>query len=161
MKRVVLVVVAGTVMLAGCFRHSNTGTVCVEPFATSGFRTSNPVEVKQDIVDSVRDSIPSAFKKQMEAETYLTSESNCAKADYVVSGKITVVDTAISSDRDLFIIGRSHASRTFGVGIECSIRDNKTSAILSKYEGYERPTLLEDTLYFLSRNVIQGIRYQK
>lgn len=159
MKRIILVAVMGTLSLAGCVRQPMTGTVCIEPFATTGFRTSNPVEVKQDIVDSIRDSMPAAFKKQIEAETYLTAESNCSKADFIVSGRIAVVDTAIVSGRDF--IGRGVSSRTFGVGIESKIRDNKTSVIVSKYEGYENPTLLEDTLYFLSRKVIQGIKYQK
>lgn len=152
MKLIIMILVM--LMLTGC--HGIVRTVCIEPFSTIGYRTSNPVEVKQDVVDSVRDEIPFTFKKQMEEETWLTVVPDCSKAEFIMSGKVTVVNTSMyaSKFKDIFIgLVKNQSTRAYGVGVESVLKDKKTGVVVSTFEGYEKPALLEDTLYYLSRKI--------
>lgn len=159
MKSIVLtIVVAG--ILTGC-ANWRTGTICVEPFTTIGFKTSNPIDVKQDSVDYIRDQIPEIFKKQIEAETKLTVEADCSKADYVVSGRVEKVDTAIQGSSGMNIFGgyRSISERTFGIGIQGLVKKNITSETVFIFDDYQHYSTLNNTLWALSRKVLYGAQY--
>lgn len=166
MRRIILIAVIAS-MLAGCAKW-RTGTICIEPFSTTSFKTSNPIDVKLDSVDALRDQIPGVFKKQIEAETKLRIESDCSKADYVMSGMVSDVDTAMqgSLTSALFIpallIGQStYTERTFGIGIQGSVKNNKTSDTVSKFDSYQHYGTLNNTLWALSRKAIYGAQYDE
>lgn len=150
MKRIVLIVIVAGV-LSGCAKW-RTGSVCIEPFTTTGVKTSNPIDVKQDSIDYIRNQIPDVFKKQIEAETKLIVETDCTKADYVVSGRVGNIETALQGSS-------KYSERTIGIGIQGVVKNNKTSEILSKFDEFQHYGTLDNTLWALSRKVIYGAQY--
>lgn len=160
MKLIIMVVCA--VMLAGCHGQVRTGSICIEPFTTTGFRTSNPIVIKQDVVDVLRDQIPYHFKPSIERETLLKVVSDCANADYSISGRLHTVDTSTQGNNALsqFIsLGAMSSVSTFGLGIQGVVKNNKTSEIISTFDTYKQFGTLENTIWALSRVIIADIKY--
>jgi len=160
MKKLVLVIVA--VLLAGCHGQVRTGSICVEPFSTAGFKTSNPIDIKQDIVDALRDQIPPYFEPSIEKYTKLKAVSDCKTADYTISGKINTVDTEMTGHGlNIFTGGPTSSGRTFGLGVQGTIVDNKTSKIISTFDMYQHESTLEKTMFTMFRDITHDINYVK
>ena len=56
-------------------------------------------------------------------------------------------------------MGASSSERTFGIGIQGVVKNNKTSEIISTFDTYQRYGTLENTIWALSRVIIADIKY--
>ena len=70
MKRIIFVIIVVSLMNVGCHKVQRTGTICVVPFTTAKFKTTNPIDVKQDAVDAIRDLLMTAIQSKIEEESY-------------------------------------------------------------------------------------------
>jgi len=151
-------------LITGCQKNYRTGSICIEPFSTNNYKTSNPVEVKQDIVDAINEQIPPALRNKITENSKLIIDTDCTRADYKLTGSLTAVNTALqgSSGKNFFLGGRWHyTQRSFGVGIICSIKNNNTLETILRYENYEHSEDLEETLDNLADEIVDQIKYGK
>ncbi len=65
-----------------------TGTVCVKPFDSTGYSTSDPVEVQSETVNHAIGAIKTAIEIEIGNESKLTVSENCSTADYILQGRL-------------------------------------------------------------------------
>lgn len=165
MKKLILAAMVA-VCMTGCASQKiqRTGSICLEPFKTAGFKTSNPIDVKQDTVDAIRDQMPPWFKQRIEEESPMKFVEDCSQADYKITGRITTVNTSMQGATYVnpFFGNRTNVShRSFGVGVVCTTYDIKTASIISVYEDYEHGKNLDESLENLAHEFLHTIDYVK
>lgn len=144
----------------GCAKVQRTGSICLEPFATAGFKTTNPVDIKIDTVEAIRDQIPAWFKRRIEEESLIKFVDDCSQADYKITGRLTQVDTAMQGGSYInpWTGGRNNYSqRSFGIGIVCTAKNLKTAEVISEYDGYKHRKNLDDSLEDLAYDFLHTI----
>lgn len=161
MKWIVLIVTLS--LVAGCGKTYRTGTICVEPFVTAKFRTTNPVDVKQDVVDAIRDQLQLTIENKLNEESKLAVIADCARADYTLSGKIIKLDTAMQGSIGKSFFGgiQSYSQRSFGVGYACTVKDNKSNEIIMTRDDYMHRRNLESNLDSIGGDLAEDLRYSK
>jgi hypothetical protein len=164
MKKLIMVMILVT-LAAGCGRIKRTGTVCVEPFSTNNFKTSDPVEVKQDTVDAVRSQLKPAIEKRIPDKTDMTIVDDCNKADYKLTGRIHTVNTAVQGSRTVISLFPGDigtiSQRLFGVGIKSTLTNVKSLEIILEYDHYHNIEKLDTTLDHLAEDLSRNLEYVK
>lgn len=111
-------------------------------------------------MDSLRDQIPAGFKPYIESRTSLKVVADCKNANYVISGRVSIVETEMSNfGINILTGGATSTARTFGIGVQGVIKENKTSEVISNFEDFQHYSSLQKTFYNLADVVIDGAKY--
>lgn len=161
MKKLILAI--GMLILAGCGRAYRTGTVCIVPFTTANFQTTDPIDVRQEVVDSIAIQIPPAIANKLLDNTQLKFATDCSKSDFTLSGRLHTVNTAqVGSSGLAFFGGRwNYSQRQFGLGIDCSAKDNKTGEIVMNYDDYKQDKNLQETIISMADDITEELNKDK
>ena len=160
MKKLIVMLLFTSVVF-GCGKAHRTGTICVVPFTTAKFKTTNPIDVKQDTVDVIRDQLMTAIQSKIAEESYLKVIDDCAKADYELTGRLHTLNTAMqgSGGRNFFIGGNwSYSERSFGIGYVCTVRDNKTGKIVMNRDDFMHRGNVDSNLDSIGGDIAEELR---
>ena len=160
MKRLILVIVAVALMNAGCHGVQRTGTICVVPFTTAKFKTTNPIDVKQDAVDAIRDLLMTAIKSKIEEESYFKVADDCTKSDYELTGRLHTLNTAMqgSGGRSFFFGGNwSYSERSFGIGYACTVKNIKTGKTVMSRDDFMHRGKVDSNLDSIGGDIVEDL----
>lgn len=88
MKRImaILVLVMTAGMLVGCAGGPmRTGKICVTPVTSAGYTTSDPIEIRPDIVQQVVIMLQAEIIAQLGQEKSLSYIEDCAAANFILT----------------------------------------------------------------------------
>jgi hypothetical protein len=85
-------------IISGCSTAPfRTGSVVIDKFDTSKYRTSNPVFIKADVADYVREHLHDGLRQYLLQDSKLTIAENCSSGDYRLVGRIKEINTDVES----------------------------------------------------------------
>lgn len=160
MKRIIFVIIVVSLMNVGCHKVQRTGTICVVPFTTAKFKTTNPIDVKQDAVDAIRDLLMTAIQSKIEEESYFKVADDCTKSDYELTGRLHTLNTAIqgSGGRNFFGVGNwSYSERSFGIGYTCTVKNIKTGKIVMRREDFMHRGKVDSNLDSIGGDIAEDL----
>jgi hypothetical protein len=109
-----LLVMLVLLVLVGCAPHAmRTGAICIPPIATDDFGTSDPVEIKQDVVDQIEPNLRRAIIERIHSDTSLKVDKKCGPTDYILNLKFDRVDAMTSGRIARTVLGTFTASNRF------------------------------------------------
>jgi len=150
------------VLVSGCAKQVyKTGTICIEPFKTVNYRTSNPVDVKQDVVDMIGTQILPELEKRILQQSKLKI-NECIKADFKLVGSVAKVDTVLTSVRKVgWVSNWVDTQRAFSVEVKCALINNLDQKIIDEFEKSGKRDNLEQTIDSLTDDIVGEIKYVK
>ncbi|KAA0894263.1 hypothetical protein [Oryzomonas rubra] len=148
-----LAVILMCIFVLGCSKPYRTGSVCVEPFLTSNYSTSDPIVVKQDIVDAIEPHMRKEILKQILKGTKLQTKSECTSVEYILSGNIVSVDTG-SVQRNMFA-GQRYSSQNYTIEVAGTLKSVKSNSDVTKFNVSSSGSLIDSSL----RKTLEEIGY--
>ena len=68
-------------------------SVALEKFDISSTKINNPIDIKPDVIASIRDMISTEMAEHLQGDEIMTLDASCATAAYRIEGKISKIYT--------------------------------------------------------------------
>lgn len=158
MKRIVLALVVCTV-LAGCGTPAvmRSGKICIEPVTSTGYSTSDPIDIRQDVVTQAADMLHREMVTQIGKEQSLTYVPDCTGADFVLITKLKSLDAEMNGSRN-FWTGRITSERAYTMSVVAHLDNGGRKPIKSDIFVNEDGDKLSEIVTHISENIIDEIR---
>lgn len=95
--RVLLLVIMVFMTTACAPTQYRTGSVAINKFSIDDYRTNNPMHVKKDVAEHIRDELHSNIVKSIPKDTKLTVSESCETADFELTGRFEEINSKIDS----------------------------------------------------------------
>src|SRR5690242_9735796 len=69
-----------------------TGSIVVDKFSIDSYKTSNPVSIKKDVAEHVRDGLQREILRSVMEDSKLSIANSCDHADYRLVGTIKEIN---------------------------------------------------------------------
>lgn len=156
MKAIIVCIVL--LIISGCSQAPfRTGIVCVQPFETNRYSTSDPVEVKQDVVDKIELQLRKDIVQEILNNTKLTVLRECLEVDYILSGYIRRVDTQINQQTKGFLRKTSVSNRFYSIGATGDLKDKNNKQVIA-FDSDQSENSLHDVLEHIANDIADAIK---
>ncbi len=134
-----------------------TGKICIEPVASTGYSTSDPIDIRQDVVTQAADMLHREMITQIGKEPNLSYVTDCTGADFILITKLKSLDAEMHGSRN-FWTGRITSERAYTMGVVAHLDNGKKEPIKSDIFVDEDGDKLSETVAHISENIIDEIR---
>lgn len=153
--RVLTTLLLALVALSGCAAtQPRTGTIVVQPFATTDFRTNNHLQVSPEAVSRMERELNQHILKELKNESKLTIGKDCMTADFELTGKIDEVKAKFDSHWRVVTVT---VNQEFAVNVLAWLKDCKTGKVLVESERSEDDEDLSNALDNIAGSIVKDI----
>ena len=160
MKRYCILLLA--LLISACAsttqKVERTGKVIIMPFETTDFVTSDPVDIRQDVVESVRDNLRKRLEHYLLRDSKMVAGVDCDGDSMKLVGKIREVN-AETDHNYRFVMVKS--TRKFEVAIKGQLLRCRDNSEVVDFRQEEDGDNMKDIIDQLAEYVVDEIRYEK
>ena len=132
-----------------------TGTIVINKFETKGYRTNNPVHVKDDVVEKLRDDLHARILQYLTMDSKLRLATDCSSGDYELTGTFEDVDAFIDSHWRLVTIT---VEQKFKVGVDVKLLRCSTKEVVVETDPDESDEDMKAIINEIAEDIIKDIR---
>lgn len=139
--------------LTACSQKTfRTGTIYVTPFDIAGYKTSDPVDIREDVVKGARDNLKKEIERAVLENSRMQLATECARGGYKLTGIIDEVN--VETQRRLYKSFREFEVEIYGKLIRC---DNEQ--VLEDFSASKSKNDMADLLESLAEKIVKHVQY--
>jgi hypothetical protein len=156
----IFLLVFALMISAGCAPHvTRTGTLCVPPISIEEFSTSDPVEIRKDVVAQIEPGLRKGIIDWICQDTDLKVDKKCGVTDYILNLKLERVDTMTSGRVARTILGTYTASnRLYKLTVSGTL-DKPGGEHVAPIRGESDMKPLDETIKDIAEEVTDGVQH--
>ena len=143
-------------LLVGCTQPVpyRTGTIVLQKFGIEDYKNPNPVAIRKDVAESLRDTLHRELLAELQDESKLKIGKDCGDADFELTGRFVSINQELDSHYRFVTVT---VEQKFEVGVQGQLKRCRSDEVLVTFDEMEDDEDMSNLLDNLASYIVSEI----